>query len=402
MPVKSLPRGITNSRGKIRIFIQYRGMVYKKTHDLSATNSQDIATAVKRREEILFKMKVGLPITDESDIPDPRLMQFRKAAIEYLKIVDANYGLKRSSFSDYQRDLQFQWIPRFGNIPCSHINARMINNALASMDVSIKTKKNRVIPLRGVLDHIGVNSNPCNLVKLRLSKKARIKTKNIDRYTLTERANLLSLLEDQAKVYFSILFGCGLRPGEALALKWEDYQDWQLSISKQITRRRFEGTTKTGVNRQVKVPKWTREILESYRTSDCAAENWIFLNALGNHFRTTDYFLEKWRSAHNHAGIAYRHPYICRHTRAAELLSTGEHYAAAAKQLGHSTEMFFRTYSEWIEGYSGENILERFEGRDLVVNNLHKQADSVSFKKSKTATKPPQNVINFENYRKNK
>jgi hypothetical protein len=35
----------------------------------------------------------------------------------------------------------------------------------------------------------------------------------------------------------------------------------------------------------------------------------------------------------------------------------------AAKQLGHSLEMFYRVYSEWIEQYAGESDLSRFENK---------------------------------------
>jgi hypothetical protein len=34
----------------------------------------------------------------------------------------------------------------------------------------------------------------------------------------------------------------------------------------------------------------------------------------------------------------------------------------AAKQLGHTLEMFYRTYSEWIEKFSGKSDLSRFKG----------------------------------------
>jgi len=54
--------------------------------------------------------------------------------------------------------------------------------------------------------------------------------------------------------------------------------------------------------------------------------------------------------------LAYRIPYCCRHTRAAELLSKGVMPARAAKELGHSVEMFLNVYSEFIEEYSDEDV----------------------------------------------
>ncbi len=87
----------------------------------------------------------------------------------------------------------------------------------------------------------------------------------------------------------------------------------------------------------------------------------------GGPYLDTDVFLAAWKEAHTALGIRYREPYVCRHTKAAELLSTGVHYADAAKYMGHTVEMFLRTYSEWIEEYAGlaDQDDSRFEGVPL-------------------------------------
>ena len=68
------------------------------------------------------------------------------------------------------------------------------------------------------------------------------------------------------------------------------------------------------------------------------------------------------KRAHTVTDTAYRIPYTCRHTRAAELLSIGIAPAEAAKQLGHSLQMFLATYSEFIDEYCSEQDPLRFEG----------------------------------------
>ena len=59
--------------------------------------------------------------------------------------------------------------------------------------------------------------------------------------------------------------------------------------------------------------------------------------------------------------MRYRPPYNTRHTYATMMLMGGMTPAFCAKQLGHSVEMFLRTYAKWIDG--GQNALEmkRFE-----------------------------------------
>ena len=55
-------------------------------------------------------------------------------------------------------------------------------------------------------------------------------------------------------------------------------------------------------------------------------------------------------------GIRYRSPYETRHTYATMMLMQGVTPAFAARQMGHSVEMFLRTYARWIDG--GQNAVE--------------------------------------------
>jgi integrase len=60
-------------------------------------------------------------------------------------------------------------------------------------------------------------------------------------------------------------------------------------------------------------------------------------------------------------GIRYRRPYQCRHTYATALLMAGRTPAWCAKQLGHSVEVFLRTYSKWIEGDADDREMAELE-----------------------------------------
>lgn len=69
-----------------------------------------------------------------------------------------------------------------------------------------------------------------------------------------------------------------------------------------------------------------------------------------------------WRQALSDCRLPDRDPYACRHTRAAELLSTGVNHAEAAAQLGHNVAMFTWLYSEWIEAYAQRKDFSHLEG----------------------------------------
>lgn len=294
-------------------------------------------------------MDLGLPLTVEDETATQQTVV--KAAQDYLNTLDA----KRSTHMSYENILNQYWLPAIGHWILSEVTSTKIKEILTTLKVSGKTKRNALIPIRGVFDHAEIVPNPADRVLVRKHQKALV-----ERYTPKQRDAILAQLEGQERVYFSLLFGCGLRPGEALALLWTDYDGTELEVSKQITRRKLEASTKTSVRRKVYVPKWVRDILSDHPTR--FAKSHILLNSHGRPHLDTDHMNEVWREAHRRAKIAYRVPYVCRHTRASELLSIGIGPADAAKQLGHSPEMFLRIYAEFIEEFAKGQDRARFEG----------------------------------------
>jgi integrase len=252
--------------------------------------------------------------------------------------------VKRSTSISYEGLLNKYWIDPFQKKPLASITAPDIKRVLASHSVSNKTKKNALAVLSSIMAHAEIHPNPCRQVKIRRNQKAPI-----ERYTPSERETLLGALEGDYRVFFAVLFGCGLRTGEALALTWADYDGESLDINKQVVRRRLEKSTKTSVRRKVFVPQWTRKYINGLPSR--FSGDYIFPNQFGRHHQDADNFNEAWQKAHKRCRLPYRIPYVCRHTRAAELLSAGVAPAAAAKQLGHSVEIFLRTYSEYLEEY---------------------------------------------------
>jgi integrase len=341
------PAGIRPRGNGLQIRIWRHGkLAYTETvpGDLGKSH---LAAAVKRRDDLKARVRLGLALHEEDD---DGIQTFAMVAQDYMETLDA----KRSTSLSYENILNRYWVPAFGREPITAITQKQIKRELASIDVSSKTKKNLLIPLAGVFAHADLKDNPAK--GIRLVKHQR---PEIERYSPAEREALLANLSGQERAYFALLFGTGLRPGEALGLTWADWDGEELSVSKQITRRRLEPTTKTSVRRKVYVPQWVRPYLRDLPSR--FAGRHIFVNTFGRPHLDTDVFNGEWRKAHEKARIPYRIPYACRHTRAAELLSAGIDPADAAAQLGHSTEMFLRTYSEFIPEYGRNQDKSRFD-----------------------------------------
>jgi integrase len=359
MVEKSWPPGIrpTASGTGLEIQLWHKGKrIYFETLSGNPHSKKLLAAAHKRRGELLSRQSLGLPLTDD-DAEESTNSLFFDDALDFLRAFDG----KASTLYDYTGYLDSFWLPELRNHFTRSITKKRIMKIISGWTVSHKTKKNRLLPLHGIFDMLEIEPNPARVYKKR-TRKAQMKPKRKLRYSPKERDALLSRLEGQSLLYFSIFIGCGLRPGENLGLEIPAFNGLQLDVHQQITRRRFEPTTKTYVERLVDVPSWVRVILKEH--IGIRKEGPLYLNSIGTAVKDSDRFNAVWKSAHIAEGITYRDPYTCRHNRAAELLSTGVEPAEAAGQLGHSLEEFFRTYAEYIEEFGRKEKRDpnRFEG----------------------------------------
>ncbi len=330
---------------EIRIW-RHTKLAYSETIQGDPYKKADLSAAIKRREELVARLRLGLPLFDG----DSGRKTFKVVAQKYLDSLD----IDEQTIRGYRNQIKAYWLPLFDGWPVDDITTTHIKDALAGMSLSQKTKKNALIPLSRVFSYAGIIPNPAAGVTFGKRKKP-----SVDRYRPEERAKVLDKLEGQDRLYFALLFATGLRPGEACALQWSDWDGDQLHISKQITRGKAKARTKTFVDRRVYVPQWVRPLLLNHGTR--FEGGYIFKNPHGQPYRQTRYLNKAWAKAHKSARIRMRVPYVCRHTRAAELLSMGVAPADAASQLGHSIQVFLNTYSEFMVEYSGRQDFARFE-----------------------------------------
>ena len=68
-----------------------------------------------------------------------------------------------------------------------------------------------------------------------------------------------------------------------------------------------------------------------------------------------------WTPILKRLGIRYRRPYNMRHTCATTMLMAGMNHSFCAGQLGHSVDIFQRTYSKWIDGEQNDREMDRWE-----------------------------------------
>lgn len=358
MVARRWPKCISDNDGRPRIRIQQKSkIVYDETLQTSINTKSGLAEAVRVRDTVKSRLALGLSAT-ASDDSEKHL--FSEIAQEYMNQLKGQL----STHLDYESAINSWWMPVFANRIAEEITTKDIRKVLNTRSVSTKRQRNVLIPLRGIFDYIDLRPNPA---QFKIKKTEQRST--VERYSPDERSALLSALEGENLLYFALLLGCGLRPGgEPLGLHWPSYDGRTLDIHQTVVRRKLKPTTKTYVARKVVVPNWVKPILENHPTRFMNGP--IFLNSHDRLYKDSDKFNAAWKQAHKTTDIRYRVPYVCRHTRAAELLSTGVEPIEASRQLGHSLEMFNRVYSEFIEAYCKPKDPDRFNGLEPEIEKL--------------------------------
>jgi integrase len=149
---------------------------------------------------------------------------------------------------------------------------------------------------------------------------------------------------------FSVLAYAGLRPGEALALQWDDIRDNTLLIERALSLGE-DADTKTTAHRTVRLLAPLKADLTEWRLASGRPPG----NALvfPNHRAApwTEPAYQSWRrrsfdTARNTAEIE---PYTLRHSFASLLLHEGRSVIYVARQLGHDARLTLTRYGHVID-----------------------------------------------------
>jgi integrase len=253
---------------------------------------------------------------------------------------------------------------------------------------SVKRMNDQLIGLRGAfaLEFNGATSASNPMIGIENGKT--IKTLP-DPFTVAERDLILADIREhydpRVYAYFLWQFFTGMRPEEAIALRWSDI-DWQAETVRVQRVRTAGGSerdgTKTGMVRDVDLLPQALEALRIMRPytqmkrverkgdPDDACD--IFERPEyqggphgGRHYPAAPWHDERrqrdhyWKPALKRAKVRWRVPYNCRHTFASTALMTGTPPAYIAAQLGHSVKVLLEKYARWVPGNDAHAARDR-------------------------------------------
>lgn len=169
----------------------------------------------------------------------------------------------------------------------------------------------------------------------------------------------------------SLLAYAGLRPQEALALRWKDVGEQTIIIDKALSYG-AEKDTKTHRNRSVRLLPHLASDLKAWRLASRSFSN-IITKQDGSVFSESTY--ANWRSrdfkaAVDALGYEATRPYDLRHSFVSLLIAEGKlSIVEIADQLGHRREQTLDTYA---------HVVMEYEGRDISIADEVRQARAAS------------------------
>lgn len=176
----------------------------------------------------------------------------------------------------------------------------------------------------------------CNLLRDIGSFPVKVESKKVDFYTLDEFTRFIDKVDNLTyKLYFEVLFYCGLRPGEAMALKFNDIHKYYIDVNKSLNRhgnREIDSPKNQSSIRQVKIPKFLYNDIMKLN-SGCSE---LFVFGLHKPISPTSADRIK-KKACDKANLRVITQHQFRHSHATYLISNNVPLNVVSARLGHSS-----------------------------------------------------------------
>jgi integrase len=264
-----------------------------------------------------------------------------------------------STIAGYESSLRIQVLPYLRDVPIKDLRKIHVQEWLGQLRTvgysgsTIHIAKTAAgMLLTSAVDSGIIATNP--MAGLRIAKG----TSRTRRAVTVEQVELVAdAVGPWWRPFVLVLAYCGLRPGEAIALRRRHLDDLgRLTIEGAVTEHRgrlVEGDTKTHRSRLVQVPESVLQELKMHLSEHVAdrPDAPIFSASDGTLVRLSNWRHRIWQPAVEQAGLPLGvTPYVLRHTAASLLAQQGVPVSTAAAALGHDPAIFLRTYAHLYPG----------------------------------------------------
>jgi len=342
-------RALANGRTVYDVKVSVGGMQHMK-RGLSSLE------AAKKWKKILLDKRDGTPVS------------LTVEELAWLWVEDAALRLEPSTLADYSAQLRLRILPALGQARIDAVRAGQLQELVNKSARQLRTAAKTAVVLKalfkaavlwGLLD-----ASPAAHVRAHGQKK-----REMTFLTQEQARALLSASEGSMRLYVLIGLSTGLRPGEMLALKWEDIKGRKVHVRR--------AKTAAGI-RTVAISQGLAGILAPER-----GKGYVF--QLDGEPWTAYNLRWRFRKAVEQANLSLPEkeqikgatPHSLRHTYAAWLMSEEMSVKFIQQQLGHTEPMFtVREYGHLVPG-KAEEMADACEAVAGLYHEQSEQADNV-------------------------
>ncbi len=391
-------RGVEIRESSIRLSFAFNGKRERRTLMVDGAALPPTPANVKYAHRLIADIRLRIRAGTFSlaeYFPDNGTVARGGAVADQLDHWLSTQNIEESTKAGYSSAIKF-WKPLIGQLAMTAVRHSDILKALRTRpDLNGKTVNNYVSVLRAamqlaVLDQL-LKDNPVAAIE-----NAKWQKEPPDPFDREEVEKIVAYAQEHydpaVANMIEFRFFTGVRTSEMVGLQWGsiDWNKRQMLVREAVVRG-IRKQTKTNKARIVALNSRAFAALERHRDalpranilaipgalsspppkkpSELGADTTIFLDPrYGTPWVDERAFRRSfWTPALKALGIRYRPPNNSRHTFATMLLMAGATPAYAAKQMGHSVEMFLSVYSKWIDDGHGDleqAKLERFIGQN--------------------------------------
>ncbi len=310
-------------------------------------------------QRLLTKM---LRARDTNTLVEPSRQTLAVYLDKWLR-VSAKPRVRPRTLRDYQSLLERYVIPEIGWIRLDQLSppsVQRVYNEMLERGLSALTVRYTHAVLRSALAQAvkwqKLVRNPVDLVDLPRKPRREMQALSAEQAS----AFLQAASGTPNEALWVLLLTTGMRPSEALGLKWSDLEGNKVRIQRVLTRDkdgwRFEEPKTALSRRTIVLPSTAVRVLRAHRKRQvvrgsptdvtCETPNLVFATRTGQPLDYRTVVRRHFKPLLAKAGLPNIRLYDLRHTCATLLLSRGEHPKIVGERLGHSsTTLTLDTYS---------------------------------------------------------
>ncbi|WP_457747488.1 tyrosine-type recombinase/integrase [Sulfurimonas sp.] len=328
--------------GKIYVHGTINGNFYRKSTGKKLTPATKVW--IKKADPL----KVLAEILSEVEITSNTSLNLENLAREALDIQLKARGMTHNHYKDKLSMLNKNILPYFKDRDIAEITAMDIINWLTLLKADYSNSRVKAIKnlFRSIFDYVRADKRlidyspfDSTLVKSMIFVPKR----DTEVYTTKEVYEILTKSKGWLKLFLDISFKYGFRPGETIALKWQDidFENGLLTINRFINNdnllvENIEQQSKNKKHfRSVALHSSTLELLElHFKTRE--HEEWIFTNRLNKPFTQSRSIIDfHFKPFLKEINVPYKTLYAARRSYASIMNETGLKLEEIQKNMGH-------------------------------------------------------------------